>query len=373
MSPFTSSRATVGVLELAAKGAADRDAKRSEGAESVVASAKFAPEDRSSKRRQTILALLKLQMTAIRRHPRETSPIQKRVVRRVHEGRGRYVPTGGKTMHGAHRKAAEHELAAHGHRSAAKHDEKGDNVAGNWHSERALERQFMLLLLVVANLAALPVLAKAQSLPDSGDSSGAVARTTPAQPGLPYARPAETTKLRNYFFDAFGPNPIVGAALTAGINQVGHSPPEWKQGAEGYGKRFGSDFGIAAVTTTTRYALAEAFQEDTLYYRCECIGLFPRLRHAVISTLTARRGGDGHHVFSFPALVGPYAGAMAAVYGWYPSRYGTEDALRMGTFALLAYMGENISLEFLYSGPHSLLSRAHLSNRHGAPNPGSNP
>jgi hypothetical protein len=64
---------------------------------------------------------------------------------------------------------------------------------------------------------------------------------------------------------------------------------------------------------------------------------------------------------------------MAAVYGWYPSRYGTEDALRMGTFALLAYMGENISLEFLYSGPHSLLSRAHLSNRHGAPNPGSNP
>jgi len=77
MSPFTSSRATVGVLELAAKGAADRDAKRSEGAESVVASAKFAPEDRSSKRRQTILALLKLQITAIRRHPRETSPIQK--------------------------------------------------------------------------------------------------------------------------------------------------------------------------------------------------------------------------------------------------------------------------------------------------------
>jgi hypothetical protein len=75
-----------------------------------------------------------------------------------------------------------------------------------------------LLLLVVANLAALPVLAKAQSPPDSGDSSGAVARTTPAQPGLPYARPAQTTKLRNYFFDAFGPYPIVGAALTAGID-----------------------------------------------------------------------------------------------------------------------------------------------------------
>ena len=36
-------------------------------------------------------------------------------------------------------------------------------------------------LLVIATLAALPVLAKAQSLLDSGDSSGAVAITTPAQ------------------------------------------------------------------------------------------------------------------------------------------------------------------------------------------------
>ena len=78
--------------------------------------------------------------------------------------------------------------------------------------------------------------------------------------------------------------------------------PEWGQGAEGYGRRFGSDFAIAAISTTTRYALSEAFKEDTLYYRCECKGVFPRLRHAVISTLTARRGEDGHRVFSFPRL-----------------------------------------------------------------------
>jgi hypothetical protein len=39
-----------------------------------------------------------------------------------------------------HRQAAEqHELAARAHRTAAEHNEKGDNPAGNWHSERALE------------------------------------------------------------------------------------------------------------------------------------------------------------------------------------------------------------------------------------------
>jgi hypothetical protein len=43
-------------------------------------------------------------------------------------------------MHDEHLKAAEqHELAARAHRTAAEHNEKGDNEAGRWHAERALE------------------------------------------------------------------------------------------------------------------------------------------------------------------------------------------------------------------------------------------
>jgi hypothetical protein len=39
-----------------------------------------------------------------------------------------------------HRKAAElHELAAQAHRTAAEHNERGDNLAVNWHLERARE------------------------------------------------------------------------------------------------------------------------------------------------------------------------------------------------------------------------------------------
>jgi len=227
----------------------------------------------------------------------------------------------------------------------------------------------ILLLLAFGGLAALSTLAKAQSQAAPGDSSSAAASTAPEQPDLTYVRPPQTTKLRNYAFDAFGPYPIVGAALAAGINQAQNTPPDWKQGAEAYGKRFGSDFAIAAVTTTTRYALSEAFHEDTLYYRCECKGVFRRFSHAVISTVTARRGDDGHRVFSFPALVAPYAGTMTAVYGWYPGRYDAKDGFRMGNYSLLWYAGGNVALEFLYSGPHSWLSRMHLNNAHGAPNP----
>lgn len=187
-----------------------------------------------------------------------------------------------------------------------------------------------------------------------------------------YFRPTHRTMVRNYVFDAFGPYPVVGAAFAAGISQVSNAPPEWHQSAEGYGKRFGSDFGIVATSTTTRYALSEALQEDTLYYRCECGGIVPRFRHAMLSTVTARHGQNGHRVLSLSALVAPYAGSTVAVYGWYPERYGAKDVLRLGNYSLLAFIGGNVALEFLYSGPHSLLSRAHLNNRHGSPEPGPN-
>ena len=229
------------------------------------------------------------------------------------------------------------------------------------------------ILLVIVFLGVFPVLSKAQALADSGDSSGVVASMALATPDLTYTRPTEATKLHNYVFDAFGPYPIVGAAFAAGIGQAYNTPPEWQQGSVGYGKRFGSGFGIAAVTTTARYGLAQAFRQDTLYYRCECKGVWPRLRHAVISTLSASQGNDGRRVFSFPALIAPYAGTMTAVYAWYPGRYNGKDALRMGNYTMLGYVGGNLALEFIYSGPHSLLSRMHLSNAHGAPGPGANP
>jgi hypothetical protein len=229
-------------------------------------------------------------------------------------------------------------------------------------------------LLAVAVSAILPVFARSQLLVDAPDpSSGTIAATIQAQPHLIYVRPTQKTKLRNYVFDAFGPYPLTGAAFAAGIGQAYNTPPEWKQGARGYGLRIGSAFGIAAVSTTARYGLAQAFKEDTLYYRCECKGIYLRFRHALISTLTARRGEDGQRVFSFPALIAPYAGTMTAVYAWYPGRYNGKDALRMGNYTMLGYVGGNIALEFLYSGPHSLLSRMHLNRAHGAPSSDSRP
>jgi hypothetical protein len=224
--------------------------------------------------------------------------------------------------------------------------------------------RFVAFLLALTCLGILAPIGRAQSTVDSRVSSSVTdtsASETP-KPPVPvfvYSRPTEKMKIRTYVFDAFGPYPIVGAAFIAAVNQKESTPPEWGQGAAAYGQRFGSNLAIAGVTTTTRYALAEAFREDTVYYRCECKGVFRRLEHALISTVTARRGEDGHRRLSLPALIAPYAGTMTAVYAWYPERYGPKDALRMGNYNLLAFAGENVALEFIYGGPHTLFSRLH--------------
>src|ERR1700722_427522 len=240
-------------------------------------------------------------------------------------------------------------------------------------------RRALCSIAALALLAVFPPLANAQTSSASSTSSESSSSnknlsdaTTPkpADPDLEvkYYRPSEHDKLRNYAFDSFGPYAFLGSALSAGISQGETAtkaqnagiPPDWGQGWDAYGARFGSEFGITPITQTARYGLAEAFRKDTIFYRCECTGFLPRLKHALISTVTARKGEDGHRVFSPPALIAPYAGTEAAVLLWYPHRYEAMDGFRMGNYNLLAQTGLNLALEFIYGGPHTLLSHHHV-------------
>lgn len=175
-----------------------------------------------------------------------------------------------------------------------------------------------------------------------------------------YVKPDFGQRFHNYLFDSFGPYPLIGAGIAAGINQANNTPPEWGQGMQGFGYRYASNFGINLTATTVRYGLAEILREDTIYYRCECSGFFPRFGHAMISTVTARRGADGHRTISFSNIAAPYAGTETAALGWYPSRYSAMDGFRMGNYLLLTYGGVNLLKEFIYGGPHTLVKNVPL-------------
>jgi len=239
------------------------------------------------------------------------------------------------------------------------------------------KRLGLVLLLAYSSTIPWSAPAHAQSSVGAGTSSGQQQTTPPAQqhpshppilshraatvqPGQAYQRPTEKDKLHGYIFDAVGPYAFLSAVTVAGVQQARNRPPDWGQGWGPYGQRVASDFGINLVTQTARYGLAEIFREDTLYYRCECTGFGRRLEHALISTVTARRGADGHRTFSFSALAAPYAGTEAAALLWYPSRFDASDGFRMGNVNLAVQASFNVAFEFIYGGPHTLLAKHHI-------------
>jgi hypothetical protein len=224
-------------------------------------------------------------------------------------------------------------------------------------------RYSIYLFLVSAVAVALQPVAAAQDfVPTVTNAAG---RT------VPYTQPSAQVKLNNYFYEAFGPNPAIETAFVAGWHQARRNPPDWREGWAGYGERYASDYGNSVINISTRYALAKVFDEDTLYYRCTCKGVGPRLKHAIVASVFVHQGADGHRAFALPAIVAPYVANMAAVYGWYPSRYGAKDAFRMGNNGLLWYFAGNIGLEFLspvlHAKRNSWIDRLHFDNRHLAP------
>lgn len=169
-----------------------------------------------------------------------------------------------------------------------------------------------------------------------------------------YERPDFHRRFHTYLLSTFGPIQMVTLAAGSAISHADNVPPEWGQGWGPYGQRFLSDVGSSTVNGTTNFLLGEALHLDTKYYPCTCKGIWPRVRHALISSVTARAGDDGHRVFSPPAVVSPYAGAFSTL-AWYPARYGLKDAFRTGNYDLLDGVGMKIALEFL----HPLFRKLH--------------
>jgi hypothetical protein len=161
-----------------------------------------------------------------------------------------------------------------------------------------------------------------------------------------YVFPTEHQRFNRYLWDTFGPLKLLGVGVAAAIDQGQNSPPEWKKGGSGYGKRFASRMGQNVIEQTTSYALSEAFRLDTGFARSQRHGFSERLGDALIQNVTSRTR-SGKRIISVPRLAGVYVGGLVPALTWYPSRFSYKDGLRQGTYSLAAGFAVNVLREFI--------------------------
>lgn len=158
--------------------------------------------------------------------------------------------------------------------------------------------------------------------------------------------PTHKERFDRYVKDTVGPFRLARTMVSAGLDQWRDTPEEWGQGMKGYGKRFASSLGRNAIQQTVTYGLDEALDQDSSFHRSNREGVFPRVKHAFLETITSRTK-SGKRVLSAPRLAGVYTGAIVSTETWYPDRYSYKDGLRIGTGTLLTSFGINLVREFI--------------------------
>jgi hypothetical protein len=85
------------------------------------------------------------------------------------------------------------------------------------------------------------------------------------------------------------PTFFLSVGLGAGIAQLEHAPSQWGQGAEGYGRRFGTFYGIAAFRQSVLFAGSSLLHEDPRPLRSQRHGFVPRTVGALKLAMQSRR------------------------------------------------------------------------------------
>lgn len=108
-------------------------------------------------------------------------------------------------------------------------------------------------------------------------------------------------------------------AALAGISQAQNSEPGYGQGAEGYGKRFGSAFADGTIENfMTQAILPSLLHQDPRFFQESQGGFWHRTGYAV-SRIVVTRSDSGHQQFNFSEVFGSAAAASISTYSYHPS------------------------------------------------------
>jgi hypothetical protein len=146
--------------------------------------------------------------------------------------------------------------------------------------------------------------------------------------------------------DSYDPVNFLSSGFAAGIDQAENSDPSYGQGAEGYGRRFGAEFGGQVTSRFFKeFAYPSIFSEDPRYYRLAHGPARKRLLHAMEHTVVAHRD-DGAHMFNFSEWLGTTS-AIVLNNTYHPdSQRGFSATAERLSYSILQDMGFDVLREF---------------------------
>jgi hypothetical protein len=157
-----------------------------------------------------------------------------------------------------------------------------------------------------------------------------------------------TQRERTYIYLKTMVNPLgyIKAGFSAGIDQWNDKPPEWKQGASGYGKRFANIVGQYSIQRSVTFGLASTLHEDNRYFNSGEKGLWSRTSYALASGVLARADDGSRHV-SISQLGGVAASAFLSRSWQPPSQNSAGDGAVSFGVTMASNMGFSVVKEFL--------------------------
>ena len=154
-------------------------------------------------------------------------------------------------------------------------------------------------------------------------------------------------KLRIHAKRIIAPRVLIGTLFTAGLKQVENSPGQWGRGADGFGKRYGTDLGRIAIRETLAFGIDSAVHLDPRFFRApEGSSTTTRLHSALAQVLIAHTDSGGRN-FAYGGVISAFAAGEAGSL-WLPRRSDGRfgDGLVYAGILLAGDAGRNVVREF---------------------------
>src|SRR5258706_15364222 len=143
-----------------------------------------------------------------------------------------------------------------------------------------------------------------------------------------------------------GKGALIRTGAATGFSYIAGTPREWGRGAAGLGKRFASSMGRRAVSTSVEMGVAAWRHEDLSFRPSGQTGFRRRMKHALLSTVVARKKTTGDPTVASGRISGAFASGFVSRL-WQPARLRTVSSGGASSgIAMGANAGANAVREF---------------------------